>query len=283
MTGARAVRGLWASSHPGPTLVVTVLAAALGVAAGLDAWRLTLLTGAVFAGQLSVGISNDAIDARRDRSVGRSDKPLARGEVSVRTAWVAAVGCLLLALALSAPLGAGLLGMHALALASAWSYNAGLKASAFSVAPFVLSFGLFPSFATLAAAEPQFALPWAWAAGGALGAAVHLTNVLPDLDDDARTGITGLPHRIGARPAAAVAAAAVLAGAVAVTAGPVGGDVHQVPVISWVFFVLVVVLVLVILTLVGAGRSGRELFRLVMLVTVVLAVQLVASGGSLVP
>lgn len=283
MAGVRRslMRGLWASSHPGPTMVVTVLAASLGVAAGLDAWRLTLLTAAVFAGQLSVGLSNDAIDAQRDRLVGRSDKPIARGEVSVRTAWFAAAGCLILALVLSAPLGPSLLGVHALALASAWSYNAGLKASPLSIVPFMLSFGLFPSFATLSAPDPQFAAAWAWLAGGALGAAVHLTNVLPDLDDDARTGISGLPHRIGIRASALFAAAAVLAGAAAVTAGPVGGDLLAVPAISWVVLALVIVLVLAILVLVGAGRSGRELFRLVMLATVVLAVQLVASGGAL--
>ena len=62
----RRLRALWAASHPGPSLVVTVLAVALGVGADLPPWRLALLAVAVLAGQLSVGISNDAIDAARE-------------------------------------------------------------------------------------------------------------------------------------------------------------------------------------------------------------------------
>lgn len=283
MTGKRthAVTGLWASSHPGPTVVVTALAAALALVAGLSTPRIVLLTLAVFAGQLSVGISNDAIDAGRDRAVGRGDKPVARGQVSTPTAWTAAVACLVLALLLSAPLGLGLLAAHAVALASAWSYNLGLKARQFSIAPFILSFGLFPSFATLADHEPQLAAPWAWVAGGALGAAVHLTNVLPDLDADAQTGIHGLPHRLGPRLSAVLAAGAVMAGATAVTAGPSCGQVSQISPASWVFFGLVTIAVLAVLRLAFAHRASRTLFRLVMLAALLLALQLVASGGSL--
>ncbi|WP_218221210.1 UbiA family prenyltransferase [Nesterenkonia sp. Act20] len=295
MTGAflRMTRGLWGSTHPGPTLVVTVLAAALSVAAGLSLGRIVLLALAVFAGQLSVGLSNDALDAGRDRAVGRTDKPIARGDISLRTAWVAAVLAVVLALALSAPLGLGMLAAHGIFLASAWSYNAGLKATPISILPFILGFGAFPTFATFAAHDPQLAAPWALLAGGALGAAIHLTNVLPDLDDDARTGISGLPHRLGARPSAALAAAAVLVGAIAVTAGATAVtagaadgeilrvDLTQIPVISWLFFALEVAVVLVTLVLAVKGRSGRLLFRLVMLAALLLAAQLVAAGGSL--
>ncbi|QEW01191.1 1,4-dihydroxy-2-naphthoate prenyltransferase [Microbacterium caowuchunii] len=274
-------RGLWQSSHPGPTCVVTALALALGLAAGLEPWRLVLLTAAVFAGQLSVGISNDAIDVTRDRIVGRSDKPIARGVVSVRAAWVAAVGCLLVALLLSVPLGIGMLGVHAVTLASAWAYNAGAKATPFSLLPFLVSFGLFPSLATLSAAEPRFSAGWAVVAGAALGAAVHLTNVLPDLDDDGRTGIRGLPHRLGARASAVLAALGVAVGAVAVLLGPVGGDVAEVAPASWAFFVAV--LGVAVLGAVAAlqGAAGRMVFRLVMLSALLLAAQLVATGGAL--
>ncbi|WP_255546356.1 UbiA family prenyltransferase [Nesterenkonia sp. E16_10] len=281
MTILSVTRGLWGSSHPGPTVVVTVLTAALAVSAGLGVERIALLGFAVFLGQLSVGISNDAFDAERDRAVGRRDKPIARGDLSLRTAWIAAIGALVLALALSAPLGLGLLGAHAVFLAASWIYNAGLKATVFSLAPFLLAFGLFPSFATLAGTDPGVAAPWAWFAGAALGAAIHLTNVLPDLDDDARTGITGLPHRLGARPAAALAAAAVLSGGIAVTAGAAGWRFEAVPAVSWVFFVLVSAVALLALVLSIRARSGRVLFRLVMLAALLLAAQLVVAGGSL--
>lgn len=277
----RTARALWGSTHPGPTVVVSVLALALGIAVGLEPWRLVLLTAAVFAGQLSIGISNDALDAARDRAVGRTDKPIARGDLSLRTAWVAASVALVVALALSAPLGWRMLAAHALFLGSAWSYNVGLKRSAFSIVPFLVSFGIFPSLATLSAADPAFAPGWAWIAGAALGAAVHLTNVLPDLEDDARTGVRGLPHRLGARASAILAAAAVLAGAVAVLLGTSGGDLTAVPAVSWVFFAGVVLVALATVVRALVRPPARVLFRLVMLAALLLAAQLVASGSAL--
>lgn len=277
----RTVRALWGSSHPGPTLVVTALALALGVATGLEPWRLVLLTLAVFAGQLSVGISNDALDAARDRRVGRTDKPIARGDVGLGVAWGAAWGLLAAALVLSAPLGWRMLAAHAVTLGSAWAYNAGLKSTAWSIVPFLVSFGLFPSLATLAAPEPAFAAGWAWIAGAALGAAVHLTNVLPDLDDDARTGVRGLPHRLGPRASAILAALAVLGGAVAVLLGAVGADLSAVQPVSWAFFGAVALLAVATAWLASTKPPSRLLFRLVMLAALLLAAQLVASGGAL--
>lgn len=280
-SSVRTVRALWGSSHPGPTLVVTALALALGIATGLELWRIALLTVSVFAGQLSVGISNDAFDATRDREVGRTDKPLARGDVAVGIAWAAALGLLALALVLSVPLGWRMLAAHALALGSAWAYNAGLKSTPWSVVPFLVSFGIFPSLATLSAPDPAFAAGWAWIAGAALGAAVHLTNVLPDLDDDARTGVRGLPHRLGPRASAVTAALAVVGGAIAVLLGAAGGDLAAVSAVSWVFFVAVVAVAVVTAWRAIARPPTRALFRLVMLAALLLAVQLVASGSAL--
>jgi 4-hydroxybenzoate polyprenyltransferase len=275
------VRGLWQSSHPGPTCVVTALAFALGLAAGLEPWRMLLLTVAVFAGQLSIGISNDAIDAARDWAVGRTDKPLARGVVSMRTAWIAAYGCAGVALVLSAPLGFGMLIAHAVAIGSGWAYNAKLKATVFSLVPFLVTFGLFPSLATLSAADPSFAAPWAFVAGAALGAAVHLSNVLPDLDDDRATGIRGLPHRLGGPASAVAAAVGVIVGALAVLLGPVDLQVAEVAPLSWMFFAGVVVVAVLSAVIALRGAPGRIVFRMVMLAALLLAVQLIATGGAL--
>lgn len=269
---------LWGASHPGPSLVVTALAVALGVAAGLGPWRIILLGVAVLAGQLSVGISNDAIDAARDRAVGRTDKPIARGDVSVRTAWIAATALVVAALALSAALSPVVAIAHAAALASAWAYNAGLKNTAFSIAPFVVSFGLFPSLATLSAPEPAFAAPWATVAGAALGAAVHLTNVLPDLEDDARTGVRGLPHRLGVRMSVMLAVTGILVGAVAVLIGPLVLDGQSIAVMSWLFCLLVVLIAAATIFLAVGRPPARVLFRLTMLAALVLAAQLVATS-----
>ena len=273
------VRALWGASHPGPSVVVTVLAVALGVAAGLEPWRIVVLGLAVLCGQLSVGISNDAIDHDRDTAVGRTDKPLVRGEVSVRTAWIAAVAAVAVALVLSAFLGVGMLVAHAVTLASAWSYNVGLKATPLSIAPFLVSFGVFPSLATLSAAQPAVAAGWAWIAGAALGAAVHLTNVLPDLEDDRRTGVRGFAHRMGARPAAALAGLAVLAGAAAVLWG--AADAGALGPVAWILFAGVAALAVATVLRVMVRAPDRVVFRLVMAAALLLAVQLVASPGSL--
>jgi 4-hydroxybenzoate polyprenyltransferase len=122
---------------------------------------------------------------------------------------------------------------------------------------------------------------WAWIAGAALGAAVHLTNVLPDLDDDARTGVRGLPHRMGPRVSAAVAAVGIVAGAVAVLIGAAGGEWDAVTPLSWAFFGVVVVLAVVTAWRAISRPPTRALFRLVMVAALLLAVQLVASGGAL--
>ncbi|SBS72575.1 UbiA family prenyltransferase [uncultured Microbacterium sp.] len=273
------LRALWGSTHPGPSVVVTVLAVVLGIAAGVDPWRVVLLGAAVLSGQLSVGISNDVIDRDRDRAVGRTDKPLVRGEVSARTAWIAAVGTLALAVVLSAGLGWGMLAAHAVALAAAWSYNAGLKSTPVSIVPFLVSFGIFPSLATLSAAPPHLAPAWAWIAGAALGAAVHLTNVLPDLDDDDRTGVRGLPHRLGPRRAVVLAAGAVTAGAGAVLVGAAGAG--AIGALSWVLFAGVVALAAATVVRVVVRRPDRTVFRLVMAAALLLAALLVAAPGAL--
>lgn len=273
----RVVSALWRSSHPGPTVVVTVLALALGVAVGVDVGRLAVLVVSVLLGQLSIGISNDAIDAPRDRIAGRTDKPLARGDASIRVAWVAAWSTLIGALVLSALLGWQLALAHAVFLGSGWAYNAWLKSTVFSALCFVVGFGVFPSLAPLALPDPHVAPTWAWIAGAALGLAVHFSNVLPDLDDDARTGVRGLPHRLGRRASAGVAAGALIAGASAVLVGSAGASGPTI--LSWVFFFAVVAVAVWGLIAALTRPPERLVFRLVMTAALLLAAQLVLSGG----
>ena len=272
------VSALWHSSHPGPSVVVTLVAITLGVASGLEPWRIAVLGAAILLGQLSVGLSNDAIDAPRDTATGRTDKPIARGDVSLRAAWVAASGAVVLALVLSCVLGWAMGIAHAIALAAAWAYNAGLKSTPISVLPFIVSFGLLPSLVTLSADPPSLAAAWAWVAGAALGVAIHLTNVLPDLEDDAQTGVRGLAHRLGRRLSAVVAAMALVVGAVAVLLGPDAG----ITVFGVITFAGVVVMAVAGLVLALVRAPGRGVFRLVMLAALLLCVQLAATGQSLV-
>jgi len=213
----RHVRALVGAAHIGPALAVTLLAGLLSAAQGLDPGTGTLVVAAVFAGQLSIGWSNDLIDLARDRQAGREDKPLATGEGSVgvvRVACIVAVAaCVVLSLALG--LTAGLL--HLGCVAAAWSYNLGLKSTVWSWVPYAVSFGGLTAVVTWADGE---APPWWWPVGAALlGVGAHLLNVLPDLDDDAATGVRGLPHRLGPRRIAPVAAAVLVAASIVVLVG----------------------------------------------------------------
>ena len=84
------VRALIIASHPGPSLAITAMATLLAAEAAPHGIGPVLMAPAMLAGQLSVGWSNDACDARRDAAAGRTDKPVAAGAISVRAVWIAA-------------------------------------------------------------------------------------------------------------------------------------------------------------------------------------------------
>lgn len=212
-----AARGLVAAAHAGPALAVTVLALLLVLAQGLDPARGLLVVAAVLAGQLSIGWSNDLVDLARDRRAGRDDKPLATGAVPVglvrACCTVAVLACVPLSLACG--LVAGL--VHLVCVAAGWAYNLGLKSTLLSWLPYAVAFGGLTAFVALAGGE---APPWWWPVGGALlGVGAHLLNVLPDLADDAATGVRGLPHALGPRWIAPVAAVVLVAATVVALVG----------------------------------------------------------------
>lgn len=205
------------AAHAGPAAAVAVLATLLGIASGLSAGRVVLVALAVLAGQLSVGWSNDLRDEARDRAVGRTDKPLASGRVGRRTVLVACGASVVAVVVLSLACGwwAGL--VHLACVASAWAYNFGLKATVWSWAPYAFSFGGLVVFVSLAGgAWPAWWLP---VVGALLGVGAHLLNVLPDLEQDAATGVHGLPHRLGPRLIPLVAAAVLLLATVLLVVG----------------------------------------------------------------
>jgi 4-hydroxybenzoate polyprenyltransferase len=194
------------------------MAAALGAGAG----RVALVALAVGAGQLSIGWSNDWIDAGRDRVVGRADKPVVAGLVTEGTlrrgALLALAACAVASLATGVV--AGL--VHLAAVGGAWAYNVRLKATAWSWAPYAFSFGLLLAFVVLAAPGGRQPAGWAVAAAALLGVGAHVANTLPDLDDDAATGVRGLPHRLGRRVCGVLAPVLLLVAVAIVVAGPPG-------------------------------------------------------------
>ena len=207
----RVIRSLIRACHPEPTAAVTAGATALAIGAGHSLRSAAVLGAAVLAGQLSIGWGNDWIDAPRDRSVGRTDKPVASGALSPRTIAVAAWLAAAATVALSLWFGVFAAAFHVVAVAVGWLYNWPLKTTWASVLPYAVAFGLLPGF--VVAALPHHPAPpwWLVAAGALLGAGAHFANTLPDLKLDARTGVRGLPQRLGAGASQAITIVLLLA------------------------------------------------------------------------
>lgn len=217
------VTGLLASAHFGPTVAVTAITALLAAAGDLSTGTTVIVVAAVFTGQLTIGWANDLLDVERDQAVGRTDKPLASGRVPLGLArgalGVAAMACVALSLAAGWASGLAHLG---LVVAMGQAYNLGLKATVWSWVPYAVAFGSLPAVVSLAGPDPAVAPWWMLAAGATLGVGAHLLNTLPDLDDDARTGVRGLPHRLGALRARLLAAFLLAAASLSAGLGPAG-------------------------------------------------------------
>ncbi|MEV8253793.1 UbiA family prenyltransferase [Rhodoglobus sp. NPDC076762] len=265
------------SSHPGPTAAVTAITFALAWGYGLESWRVAAVTVAILANQLSVGLSNDWLDSARDRASGRTDKPIASGELSTGLVAGVALGLAAASILLSFVLGPWSALAHAIFLASGWAYNLGIKSTLASVVPYVAGFGSLPAIVTLSTATPQLAAMWAITAGALLGVAAHFTNVLPDLDDDSQTGVRGLPHALGARLSAAVIAASLIGASVAVVFGPAAPP----SALSLSGFVATIVIAGLSVTLIVQGKLHRLLFRLTIAAAAITAALLVLSAPEL--
>jgi 4-hydroxybenzoate polyprenyltransferase len=203
------VRALVAASHVGPTLVITAVSAVLVVQAAPHGTGPVLAVPAMLAGWTSVGWSNDAFDAERDRATGRTDKPVAAGRVSRRAVWIAAFIALAAGLGMALAISLVTAVAFAVVVGAAWTYNARLKSTLASGLAYVVGFGAIPWYAT--SMLPGHPAPrwWVTAAAAAIGLGGHFANVLPDLAGDKAAGVRGLPQVVAARwGAVAVQAAA---------------------------------------------------------------------------
>jgi 4-hydroxybenzoate polyprenyltransferase len=166
--------------------------------------------------------------------------------------------------------------LHLLFVASAWSYNLGLKTTPASVLPYLVSFGSLPALATLLPPTPALPPLWATAVGAAFGVAAHFANVVPDVAADRRAGSRGLPQLLGARASGVTAAVVLLLAAlvVAVAGRPAGpaGLTATIAAFGCAGFGLVVGL---------RSHPGRAPFRAVMAAALCLVVALVAAGSAL--
>jgi 4-hydroxybenzoate polyprenyltransferase len=244
------VRPLLRSAHLGPSVAVTTITALLAFALGLPLSRGVVVTLAVFTGQLTIGWGNDLLDADRDREVGRSDKPVANRELTpsfvLRWLSVAAIACVVLSLLAGWRSGATHL---ALLVAFGHLYNLHLKATPWSWLPYAVAFGSLPAVVSLAGRPSQWPPSWMVVTAASLGVAAHFLNALPDLEDDAATGVRGLPHRLGATQSRLVATALLVLASVVAVLGPAGAPA------PWAWTALALVGALATLALFGSGRA----------------------------
>ncbi|GGQ33158.1 UbiA family prenyltransferase [Streptomyces roseolilacinus] len=268
--GPPRVLALLAAAHGGPALAVGAIAGLLALRGDLGRLDAVVVTAAVLTGQLTIGWGNDLRDLPRDRAVGRADKPLVTG--AVPAGWVvgALVAAGLACLALSALVGwRGALVNVVLGAGAGHLYNLGLKATWWSWVPYASAFGTLPSVITLAGPAPAWAPLWTTGAGVALGVGAHLLNTLPDLADDERTGVRGLPHRIGEHPSRVLAVVLLSAASLLTVLGPPG------PPPAWAWAALALVAVLAVST---ATAGGRAPFRAAVAIALLDVVLLVAAG-----
>ena len=263
------------SSHPEPGGAVTLAMTLLAVGVGHRGWSILGVAAAVGATQLSVGWVNDWLDADRDRVAGRTDKPVAAGVVDRRTVGLAGLLSALAIPLLGLPFGWAATVCITLVGVFALLYDWPLKSTAFSLVPYLVAFGLLPAFVVVALPGHPWPPVWLVAAGALLGGGAHFANVLPDLADDAATGVRGLPHRLGAGWSQLAAAVLLLGATLTLVLGPPGPP-------SWPGLAAGAAAVVVLpLGWYAARRSnGRAvaMFRAVIVVALIDVLLLVFSG-----
>lgn len=265
--------GLLRACHPEPTIAVTGLVTVLAIAWGRGVAGSVLVFATILTGQLSIGWSNDLIDATRDRVAGRREKPVVAGAVSPRTLAVSAGVALALCVPLSLLNGlpAGLI--HLVGVALGWAYNLKLKATVLSWLPYVVAFGLLPAVVTLGLPAGEWPPWWVLAAGALLGLGAHVANVVPDIEADLAAGIRGWPQRLGTH-ARWVALVPLAAAAVLLAAGPRG----PITVIGWLALLVVALLLAFVAVVPGRVARGRAPFLATLVIAVVDVVLLVVQG-----
>jgi 4-hydroxybenzoate polyprenyltransferase len=267
------MRALFRACHPEPTIAVTAVATVLATSTGRGFAGSAAVFVAVLAGQLSIGWSNDAIDVERDRRSGRRDKPTVAGVVSARTVGIAASVALALCVPLSLLSGVLAATFHLAGVACGWAYNLWLKSTALSVVPYALAFGALPAFVVLGGGHiPPW---WLVTAGALLGAGAHFANVVPDLADDAATGVRGLPHRCGRRTSVVVAGVLMFSASVVLAVGPSGAITA-----FGAAAIAVAMLALGLGTWLGRRPGSRAPFRSVLVVAVLDVVLFLLTGAG---
>jgi 4-hydroxybenzoate polyprenyltransferase len=272
-----AVTALARAAHPLPTAAVTAVSVLLAAVAGNGVSTCVLLAAAVFAGQLTVGWSNDLLDAAADADVGRQSKPLAAGELSARLVGRCLAGAVLTTVVLSLAVGWQPGSAYLFAFGCGWLYNAWLKGTWLSWLPYSVAFAALPAVATLALPRPRWPAGWVVVAACLLGAAANLTNTLPELADQHPRRYRGLPDRIGSRPSLMLAGVLIVLATGWLALGRPGRPGW----LSWAALVLTALVVAVGIPLLWRRAASRAPFYAMLAVLPMPAAMLLFAGHHL--
>ncbi len=187
---AAKIVAIFKSTHFLPCILVTLITSVLAYGSGQRS-QIWLLAPAVLLGQFSVGWCNDYLDRHRDRLAKRSEKPIVSGQVQANTIKVLSVAAGLLSVGFSLAYGREATVIYLIALGSAYLYNFRLKNSLLSVLTFIVSFGLLPVYVGLGSTPRFIPATWIIAASALWSIGIHIQNVIPDFEADAKTGIKG--------------------------------------------------------------------------------------------
>ena len=207
-------KGLRQASHFGPTLIVTAIAFAFG---NYYWWEgpAYIIAITVALGQLVVGWSNDLYDYKDDLAHGRTKKPLVSGLITPQylTKWLRFMVPFSFIANLLGPLGVkgGLVYMFGIAWGVA--YNFYFKFSALSPLPYAIAFAALPS--SIAISKEITPPLWMLLGGSIFGMAAHFINVIKDMEEDQKSGIQGLPQRLGTQKSVIVAITLIALGVLA--------------------------------------------------------------------
>jgi 4-hydroxybenzoate polyprenyltransferase len=270
------LRGFFLLGHPGPVFfhLLAVTLFALLAAWPRPVWLVVLLVvGAHTAMQLAIAMLNDYCDRKKD-AVGQPEKPIPSGLVTPLEALVAGCAMIVLMALLLLPLPPLAWLFSLLYLALGMAYNLGLKATPLSGVVFALAMPLIPLYAFAGVGRIPPFLFWLLPLGFLLGVALNLANSLPDLEEDAASGVRTLAVALGLRSAFLAGDALLVLGALLILALHFSGVLRVQPLVLAVTLALTALLLALTLALTGAGKpreTRKRYFYLVVLVCLVLA------------
>lgn len=264
------------SSHPVPCLAVSSFAGLFSFGFGIPWDRSLLIFLVVLFQQISVGLSNDWLDYKKDLTAGRTNKPAVNGTVKVST--LRAVSLVAASLAQSTAFFFGataalvMFGM----LIAGWAYNLGMKSNWSSAIPYAIGFGLVPIFVGQAALAPFWVPTWVVLVAALLGVSAHFANVLPDIAADRLTGVNSLPHLLGQKVSALVIATTAIVATILVITQSKDLD----PIVAALGLVSNIVIVGLASALSLKKEPPRAAFLLLILASLVNVILLVLGAGS---